>query len=63
MMIMTNKDENLDKFIIWCRNMYDENCKERWEHGQKPYKQFEIYYTRHFKWLQQQYKESNENTQ
>ena len=62
MMIMTNKDENLDNFISWCRNMYDENCKERWEHGQKPYKQFEIYYTRHFKWLQQQYKESNEST-
>ena len=48
---MISKDENLDKFIIWCRYMYDENCKERWEHGQKPYNQFEIYYTRNFKWL------------
>ena len=54
-----SKDEDLDKFIIWCRNMYDENCQERWEHGQKPYRQFEIYYTRHFKWLQKQYKDES----
>lgn len=56
---MISKDENLDNFIIWCRYMYDENCKERWEHGQKPYKQFEIYYTRNFKWLKDKYKDES----
>ena len=58
-MMMTNKDEDLDNFIIWCRNMYDENCEERWQHGQKPYRQFEIYYTRNFKWLKDKYKDES----
>ena len=31
--------------------MYDENCKERWEHGQKPYKRLEDYTDRYHEWL------------
>ena len=45
------------EFQKYCRVMYDDNCIERWEHGDKPYETFTIYYTTHSTWLKQQFKE------
>ena len=52
---MKNEIEKTE-FKSWCRLMYDENCQERWQHGQNPYKNFDTYYTKHLKWLKEQYK-------
>ena len=41
----------------WARMMYDENCLERWNHGQKPYASFEVYYDTHYDWLRKEFEE------
>ena len=43
-------------FESYCRYMYDENCYERWHHGQKPYNNQEEYVERNKEWLKKQYK-------
>jgi len=53
------ESEEHEKFIYWCKRMYDDNCDERWEHGLKPYKHFEVYYFTHLKWLKKQYKDES----
>jgi hypothetical protein len=53
---MKNEIEKTE-FKNWCRLMYDENCQERWRHGQNPYKNFNTYYTKHLEWLETQYKQ------
>ena len=62
---MNNEELNSDNqaFIAFCHWLYDENCHERLEHGQKPYKHFQVYYTTHLKWLKKTYKERDESTQ
>ena len=44
------------EFLNWARIMYDENCKERWDHGQQPYATFEDYYEKNFNWLRDEFK-------
>tara|TARA_R100000329_G_scaffold150653_1_gene144135 strand:- start:4 stop:180 length:177 start_codon:yes stop_codon:yes gene_type:complete len=46
-------------FESYCRYMYDENCYERWHHGQKPYNNQEEYVERNKEWLKKQYKNAN----
>jgi len=55
------ESEEHEKFIYWCKRMYDDNCDERWEHGLKPYKHFEVYYFTHTRWLREQYEERQNN--
>ena len=50
-------DNSNKAFMDFCRWLYDENCHERREHGQRPYKHFEVYYFAHTKWLKKQYEE------
>ena len=45
------------KFIEFCKMMYSDNCYERAYHGDKPYKDYEEYYTKNYNWLKQQFKE------
>ncbi len=59
---MKNEMEKIE-FKNWCRLMYDENCQERWSHGQHPYKSFKTYYTKHLNWLEEQYKIREVNKQ
>ena len=54
------KSDDYEMFVIWCRHLYDSNCKERREHGQEPYEHFEDYYHLHLKWLEDKY--NNEET-
>ena len=49
------------EFMYFCKWLYDENCHERSEHGQKPYKHFEVYYFTHTRWLKEQYEERHHN--
>tara|TARA_B100000029_G_C16754130_1_gene659373 strand:- start:215 stop:373 length:159 start_codon:yes stop_codon:yes gene_type:complete len=48
-----------DTFEKYCNFMYEENCYERWHHGQKPYKTQEEYVEKNKKWLKEQYKSAN----
>lgn len=57
---MKNEIETTE-FTSWCRLMFDENCSERWSHGQNPYKDFETYYTKNLDWLKKQYEERKQN--
>ncbi len=43
------------EFRNYCRQMYDSNCAERWEHGQHPYKTMEDYVATNEKWLVNKY--------
>ena len=54
-------DNSNKAFMDYCRWLYDENCHERSEHGQKPYKHFEVYYFAHTRWLREQYEERQQN--
>lgn len=44
-------------FINWAHRMYDDNCAERWENGDKPYASFQIYYDKHYEWLRRKFEE------
>ncbi len=44
-----------DTFESYCRYMYDENCYERWHHGQKPYQNLEEYVEKNKKWLKERF--------
>ena len=46
-------------FVRFCRYLYEENCYERFHHGQTPYTNFEIYFTKNEEWLQDKFKEGN----
>ena len=39
-----------DGFDEYCRFMYDENCYERWHHGQQPYQSIDDYVMKNKKW-------------
>ena len=54
-------DNSNKAFIDYCRWLYDENCTERSEHGQKPYKHFEVYYSAHTRWLRKKYEEREQD--
>lgn len=53
------KIKNNDKFIEWCKRLYDENCLERHRHGLYPYESFEVYYNKHTEWLKNKYEDEN----
>ena len=46
---------NVKEFLAFVRMMYDENCAERWEAGQTPYKNEWEYLTKNARWLEKQY--------
>ena len=46
---------NIKEFLAFVRVMYDENCAERWEAGQTPYKNEGEYLTKNVEWLEKQY--------
>ena len=54
-------DSDNKAFMDFCKWLYDENCHERREHGQRPYKHFEVYYFAHTRWLRTQYEERYNN--
>ena len=54
MKVGTDKD-----FVRFCRHLYVENCSERFDHGQEPYKNFDIYFTKNKRWLQDKFKKGN----
>jgi len=60
---MSNEELDSDNkaFMDFCKWLYDENCHERREHGQRPYKHFEVYYFAHTRWLRTQYEERYNN--
>tara|TARA_B100000029_G_scaffold341630_1_gene333911 strand:- start:1377 stop:1586 length:210 start_codon:yes stop_codon:yes gene_type:complete len=45
-----------ERFMRFCRFMYDENYEERLEHGQIPYATAEEYIEKNLDWLQNQYR-------
>ena len=45
------------QFLNWAHIMYDDNCRERWDHGQKPYAKFEDYYEVNYDWLRKEFEE------
>jgi hypothetical protein len=45
------------EFLNWSRMMFEENCIERWDNGQKPYSSFEVYYDKHYDWLREKFEE------
>ena len=51
---MKNEIENTG-FMNWCKHMFEENCQERWQHGQQPYKDVSTYVTKNKSWLEKQY--------
>jgi hypothetical protein len=54
-------DNSNKAFMDYCHWLYNENCHERSEHGQKPYKHFEVYYFAHTRWLREQYEEREQD--
>tara|TARA_R110002020_G_scaffold280872_2_gene496640 strand:+ start:449 stop:655 length:207 start_codon:yes stop_codon:yes gene_type:complete len=46
-----------ERFMQFCRFMYDENCQERWHHGQEPYENATQYIDKNLNWLQNKYRE------
>jgi len=53
---------NLNQFLQFVNLMYDENCHERREHGQKPYKNQWDYLVRNRHWLEKQYYHNSAKT-
>ena len=49
-----------DRFVHFCRNLFDANCKERREYGQELYT-FQSYYTTHHAWLLNKYNKEKTN--
>ena len=46
-----------ERFMRFCRFMFEENCAERWDHGQKPYPNSEFYIEKNFDFLTNKYRE------
>ena len=44
------KKDNAE-FNSYCQRMYSENCLERIEYGQKPYKSLEVYLTKNYNFI------------
>ena len=44
-------EKNNTEFESYCQRMYSENCLERLEYGQKPYKSFEVYLTKNYNFI------------
>ena len=51
---MANTIDN-DDFMCYCRVMFEDNRKERWEFGQKPYNSFGHYYKTNSTWLSKKF--------
>ena len=39
------------EFDLYCQTMYTENCLERIDYGQKPYKNLNIYLTKNYDFI------------
>jgi len=48
------------EFKRYCRLMYDENCRERWEVGEPPYKTIEDYVNKTEQFLWAEFERRNE---
>ena len=48
---------NTRSFVDFVRYMYDENCAERWEHGDKPYPTAKAYLRKNRSFLEALYKQ------
>ena len=48
---------NTKSFVSFVRYMYDENCQERWAHGQKPYPTAKAYLRKNRNFLESLYKQ------
>ena len=48
------------KFKVYCQTMYSENCLERIEYGQKPYKSLEAYLTKNYNFIVDRFKKGKE---
>ena len=46
-----------ERFMHFCRYMYDENCRERWNHGQEPYPDSDFYIEKNLNWLMDKYRD------
>ena len=44
------KKDNAE-FESYCQRMYNENCLERQDYGQKPYKSLEAYLTKNYNFI------------
>ncbi len=44
------------EFKAYCQTMYSENCLERLDYGQKPYKTFEDYLTKNYNFIVDRFK-------
>jgi hypothetical protein len=55
---MKIEKENAD-FKHYCRHMYDENCQERWVHGQTPYPSLEAYVTKNYDFIVDKFRVQN----
>ena len=49
------KKDNAE-FESYCQMMYSENCLERHEHGQKPYRNLESYLTKNYDFIVDRFK-------
>jgi hypothetical protein len=52
---MKIEKENAE-FNLYCRRMYNENCLERLDYGQKPYKSLEAYLTKNYNFIVDRFK-------
>ena len=43
-------------FRDWIRELWLENCKERFEHGMEPFENPEVYFQTYKWWLKREYK-------
>jgi hypothetical protein len=46
-----------ERFMQFCRLMYDENCRERWSHGQEPYPDATFYIEKNLNFLMDKYRD------
>jgi hypothetical protein len=46
-----------ERFMDFCRFMFEENCAERWDHGMEPYKNAETYIEKNLNYLSDRYRE------
>jgi len=51
----------MNNFQIFVRRMYYKNCKEREDHGQEPYPDYEKYLKKNKNFLKDKYKEKKDD--
>ena len=47
---------NNESFLMYVRNMYYENCKERSIYGEEPYASADVYFQKNKDYLKEEYK-------